>query len=73
MGELTFWLEAEFGYITYAMSEFGTWEEMLEDRGLQYLRLQWSFLSVRKDEEEQVQGTMRPPSAIRPEPMMVCG
>ena len=53
-------LESEFGYLTYAMYEFVTWEEMLEDQGFQHLRLGWSFLSVRKEDEEQVLDTVLP-------------
>ena len=33
---------------------------MLEEQGFQHLRLRWSFLSVRKEDEEQVQGTVLP-------------
>ena len=53
-------LESELGYLTYAMYEFATWEEMLEDQGFQHLRLGWSFLSVRKEDEGQVLGTVLP-------------
>ena len=50
-------LESEFGYLTYAMYEFATWEEMLEDQGFQHLRLRWSIFSVRKEDEGQVLAT----------------
>ena len=46
-----------FGYLTYAMYQFATWEEMLEDQGFQHLRLRWSIFSVRKEDEGQVLAT----------------
>ena len=53
-------LEGEFGYMTYAVCEFASWEEMLEDQGFQHLRLRWSFFSMRKEDEKQVLGTVLP-------------
>lgn len=53
-------LEGELGYLTYGMSEFATWEGMLEDQEFQHLRSRWSFFRVRKEDEAQVLSTVLP-------------
>ena len=53
-------LEVESEYMTYATSESTTWEEVLEDPEFQHLRLRWSLLSVRKEDEGQMLGTVLP-------------
>lgn len=44
----------------YAMAEFGTLEEMLEDQGFQQVGLRWSFFQMSEDDEGHILGTVLP-------------
>ena len=47
-------IEGELGYLLYAIAEFSSVEEMLEDRQFQQIMFRLSFVRMRKEDEEQV-------------------
>ncbi len=53
-------LEGEFGYLLYAMAEFSTREEMLEDQAFQQIVFCWRLARARKEDEEHIQRTILP-------------
>ena len=55
-------LEGELGYLLYAIAEFSTREEMLEDQIFRQLLFRWNLVRVRKEDEEHIRRTI-PPAA----------
>ena len=53
-------LEGELGYLLYAMAEYSTRDEMLEDQVFQKIMSRWSLARVRKEDEEHVMRTILP-------------
>ena len=53
-------LEGELGYLLYAMAEYSTRDEMLEDQVFQQIMSRWSLARVRKEDEEHVLRTILP-------------
>ena len=53
-------LEGGLGYLLYAIAEFSSVEEMLEDRQFQQIMFRWSFVRIRKEDEEHVRRTILP-------------
>ena len=53
-------LESEFGYLLYAMTEFSTREEMLEDQVFHQVLFRWNLVWVRKGDEEHIRQTILP-------------
>ena len=53
-------LEGGLGYLLYAIAEFSSVEEMLEDRQFQQIMFRWSFVRMRKEDEEHVRRTILP-------------
>ena len=53
-------LEGELGYLLYAMAEFSTREEMLEDQIFRQLLFRWNLVRVRKEDEEHIRRTILP-------------
>ena len=58
-------LEGELGYLLYAIAEFSSVEEMLEDRQFQQIVFRWRFVRMRKEDEEQVKWAILP-AVIQP-------
>ena len=53
-------LEGELGYLLYAMAEFCTREEMLENQAFQQIMSRWSLARVRKGDKEHIRRTILP-------------
>ena len=53
-------LEGELGYLLYAIAEFSSLEEMLEDQQFQQIMFRWSFARMWKEDEEQVRRIILP-------------
>ena len=53
-------LESELAYLLYAMAEFSTWEEMVEDEVFQQITFRWSLVRVRKGDEGYIVRTILP-------------
>ena len=53
-------LEGEFGYLLWAMAEFDTWGEMLEDQIFQRVKRRWSLARVRKGDEGHIRRWVLP-------------
>ena len=53
-------LESELAYLLYAMAEFSTWEEMVEDEVFQQITFRWSLVCVRKGDEGYIVRTILP-------------
>ena len=53
-------LEGELGYLLYAMGEFNTLEEILEDQVFRQIIFRWSLVRARKDDEEPIRQIILP-------------
>ena len=53
-------LEGELGYLLYAVTEFSSLEDLLEDRQFQRTMFRWSFALIKEEDEEQVTWTILP-------------
>ena len=53
-------LERELGYLLYAVVEFNTREEMLDDQMFRLIMLGWSLARVRKEDEKHILQTVLP-------------
>ena len=53
-------LESELAYLLYAMAEFSTWEEMVEDEVFQQITFRWSLVRVRRGDEAYIVRTILP-------------
>ena len=53
-------LEGELGYLLYAIAEFSSLEEMLEDEQFRQIMFRWSFAQMRKENEEKIRWTILP-------------
>ena len=53
-------LEGELGYLLYAIFEFSSLEEMLEDQQFRQIVFRWSFARMRKEDEEKIRWTILP-------------
>ena len=53
-------LEGELGYLLYAMAEFSTREEMLEDQIFRQLLFRWNLIRMRKEDEEHIRRIIQP-------------
>ena len=53
-------LEGELGYLLYAMAEFSTREEILEDQIFRQLLFRWNLVRVRREDEEHIRQTILP-------------
>ena len=53
-------LEGELGYLLYAVTEFSSLEDLLEDRHFQRTMFRWSFALMKEEDEEQVTRTILP-------------
>ena len=53
-------LEGDLGYLLYAIAEFSSFEEMLEDQQFRQIMFRWSFARMKKEDEEQVRRTILP-------------
>ena len=53
-------LEGGLGYLLYAIAEFSSVEEMLEDREFRQIMLRLRFVRMRKEDEEQVKWAILP-------------
>lgn len=53
-------LEGDLSYLLYALSEFDSSEEMLEDQQFRLIMLRWRMVRMRKEDEEQVRRAILP-------------
>ena len=53
-------LEGELGYLLYAMAEFSTRDEMLEDQIIRQFLFRWNLIRMRKEDEEHIRRIILP-------------
>ncbi len=53
-------LEGELGYLLYAMAEFSTREELVEDQVFRQIMYRWNLARMREEDEGHIQRTVLP-------------